>query len=120
MANSHKGEVAFEAGGKKRTLRFDTNAICILEEDLGLSIAEIAAQLKSGRVSAIRAALRAGLNGGGDLTATLRKAGELIDELGYERAVALVSDAFALAFPKAAKEAGPPKGAGAGTGKRSS
>lgn len=120
MPNPHKGEIAFEAGGVERKLRFDTNAICMVEEDLDLSVAEIAARLNAGRLSVVRAALRAGLVGGGDLTATLREAGEIIDEITYARAVDLLSQAFALAFPPPEEGARPQKGGGAGTGKRSS
>lgn len=116
MANPHKGEVAFEAGEQTRTLRFDTNAICIAEEDLDLGVDQIISRLNSGRLSVVRVLYRAGLVG----NVTLPQAGEIIDELGHARAMELLSEALALAFPKADDSGPPPKGEKVGTGKRSS
>lgn len=117
MANPHRGEVAFEAAGQSWSLRFSTNALCTLENDLDLGIGEIVETMQtSPRLSTLRAVLRAGLSQEIDQ----RRAGELIDELGFDRVRELISDAFALAFPSAveaeAEDVRPRKGAKAGGG----
>ena len=120
MANPHRGEVTFEAGGKNQTLRLDTNAICDLEDQLDLSIVDIGRLLDAGRISIVRAAFRAGLvNGDGGMT--LAEAGDIIDEIGYEQAATHLSKALERAFPtpQAGDDASPRK-AGGGTGKRTS
>src|SRR4249920_3745192 len=63
MANPHKGEVEFEAGGRMRTLRLDTNAMCELEEEFDMGIMRVLAHLELGRMTDIRRIFRAALDG---------------------------------------------------------
>jgi len=62
MSNPYRGEVAIEIGGKRRTLRFDLNALAEIEQALGLRglDATLAALSNLGYREA-RAALWAGL-----------------------------------------------------------
>lgn len=123
MSNVHKGEVTFEAGGKLQTLRLDTNALCALEEDLNIGVGEMAVLLDGGRISVMRACIRVGVVNGNGTTAsmTLEEAGNLIDEIGYQRAMDLISKTLERTFtPQQEGEEPNPPTAGAGTGKRSS
>lgn len=115
MANPHRGEVAFDAAGRRHTIRFDTNAICSLEDELGMGFGEIAAHAARVHVSTIRAALRAGLGGDG----TIDEAGAIIDEIGLRQAVTLLTEAFIRAYPREddkTRRSRPQRGGAAGTG----
>lgn len=112
MANPHKGEVSFEVRGKKRTARLNTNAICELEDELGMSVDGISSRMVSGYLGTLRSVLRASLH---DST-TMEEAGEIIDELGPRRVVEVMIEAFNLAFPSPEEAPSPPKGGKAGTG----
>lgn len=117
MANPHKGEVTFEAKGETWTLRYNTNVICSLEDELDMGIEDILERLQdSPRMSRVRTVFRYGL---GDVSEEL--AGDLIDEIGIRRAANMFGEAFKRAFPTPGPGGGarPPKGAAAGTGKRS-
>ncbi|WP_112383353.1 hypothetical protein [Sphingomonas carotinifaciens] len=93
------GAVTFEAGGRTRTLRFSTNALCLAEEHLGKRTLEIATELEMGvGVRTLRALFWAG---GDDQQATMAQVGDLIDEIGVRKATDLALDAFAAAFPVA-------------------
>lgn len=99
--------VEFEAGGKRRELRFDVNAMCRLEADFaGLPIDRVAERLQPATgmptITDIRAAFRAGLVGG----ATLDEAGEIMSEVGIAEAGRLIGAAMQLAFPDAAQAEG--------------
>lgn len=120
MANPHKGEVTFEADGKTHTLRLDTNAICSLEDEIGIGILEIMRRMDSGVMSTLRTAYQCALVNGSTPGLSLAEVGELIDELGYARAATLLSKALEFAFPPAAAEGegANPRRAGAGTTKR--
>lgn len=115
MANPHKGEVSFEASGKTWSLRYSTNALCELEDDLDRGIGDVIESLQtSPRLNMLRAVLRAGLSGH---KVNQQQAGDLIDELGFDRTRELIGTAFARAFPPV-EEAGdgerPRKGGGTG------
>lgn len=107
MANAHKGEIAFEAGGKSYTLRFSTNAICELENALDRSIISISQDLvnaeknpESLRFSTLRAILWAGLREHHP-GMTLVEAGDVMTEIGgLSKAVELIAEGFTLAFPE--------------------
>jgi hypothetical protein len=112
MANPRRGEVGFEAGGRRHVLRMGMNAICTLEAELGLSIVEIAEKLRTSRqMLLLRTVFRAALAEG----ASDDEAGELIDEVTINRAVELLGEAFQLSFPPG-DDADPPSAAGAGNG----
>ncbi|TZG26507.1 hypothetical protein [Sphingomonas montanisoli] len=99
------GAVPFEAGGKARQLRFSTNALCLLEERLEVTTLAVATELEFGvSMRTLRGLFWAGC---GEADMTLASAGDMIDELGAAKAVALAKDAYSAAFPIA--EAGAPK-----------
>jgi len=98
MANPHKGEVEFAAGGRTRTLRLDTNAMCELEAEFDLGIMRVLAHLELGRMTDIRRIFRAALDGKPSLEETT----DIIDELGgYLPAANLLEKTVRLAFPTA-------------------
>jgi hypothetical protein len=113
MANPHKGEVTFEADGKTYTVRLNTNTICSLEAELGVSFGEITRQLDGFNFMTLRSVVRGVLGNG----ASLAQAGTIIDELGYAQAVGHVMEAYRLAYPAADDtDPSPRMGSGAGTG----
>lgn len=128
MSNPHRGDVAFEAGGKAYTLRYSANAICELETAFDKGFIAIATDMAAWeknprlmRLGAIRTLFWAGLQ---DHHPDIdqKVAGELVLELGgIEKAADLIMEALKLAFPEAAAKVGarPPKRGGAGTGSRS-
>lgn len=115
MANPHKGEVSFAVGGKARTVRLSTNAICVLESELGLGVDSISARMVQGYLSVLRSVLRVALNDG----TTDEEAGDMIDELGPRKTVEILIRTFKLAFPDTTADADPPTGGEAGTGPNS-
>jgi hypothetical protein len=107
--------VAFEAGGSARLLRYDFNALCRVEDvfgcDINSAIALLSPESGAPNMRDVRKLFCAGLGG----VVTLEKAGEIIEELGIEKCVAMIGDAFARAFPsgEAAGEAAAGNGPGA-------
>ena len=95
MANPHRGEVQFEAGGKQHTIRLSTNAICSLETELGVGFGEITRRLDGFNFLTLRSVMRGAL---GPAT-TIAEAASVIDELGYAEAVNQVMEAYRLAYP---------------------
>ena len=98
--NPHRGEVSFELdSGEAFTLQFTIDAICTLEELLDKSSVEIFGLLARGRISALRAAMWAGLQARHPKI-TVREAGEMIlRSKGEEKALPLVMRAMSHAFP---------------------
>lgn len=94
-----RGRVTFEVKGEERALRFTTNAVCNLEEAANMGIAEIGAELESGRVRL--GLLRLLLWAGSTKSLTVEEAGDLIDEIGVMGAVEIIGRAFGAAFPDA-------------------
>lgn len=99
MANKHRGELGFEVDGAKHVIRFSANAICELEDDLGLNVKQIGEQMQDAdklRMSTVRtmfcAAMREGE--GVDNAAALT----VFRRLSPAEAMKIVVDAFALAF----------------------
>lgn len=106
--------VDFEAGGKRRELRFDVNAMCRLEAAFGgLSIDRVAERLQPQdgppRLTDIRAAFAAALVGG----ATLDEAGDIMSEIGMDVAARLIGEAMQAAMPAPDARAGAGKPAAA-------
>jgi len=113
-----KGEVGFTAGDMAYTLAFTINALCALEDRLGIGVAEVGAQMgENMRISTLRTVFWAGLQAHHD--ATEEQAGDIITQVGAGEAGQLIAKAFAAAFPEAAKGTGRPQKAAAGTGKSS-
>lgn len=101
--------MTFEAGGSTRELRFTANNLCRLEEATGRGVTEIAAGMANGmRISDLRMMLWAGIDG-----ISLDQAGEIIDEIGFERIGDLIGEAFTAAFPSVDDNGGPGNGKGA-------
>lgn len=112
MANPHKGEVGFDAGGTAYKLSFSANALCELEDQLDKGINEISEALgdaKKLRLKTLRAVFWAGLLDHHE-GISIKAAGEIVTMLGVGPAVALIGKAFERAFPEAeAEKADPPK-----------
>lgn len=73
-----RGYVEIELGGKTRTLHFDANAICDLEERMGRGIGAIMSEEAAGFYT-VRALLWAGLKHE-DRGLTLERAGRLLND----------------------------------------
>ena len=98
MANPLKGEVGFKAGSGDFVLVYDFNALCTLEEDLGVGVEEIGEKLNS--VSSLRTVFRAGLEAKHGRMTDI-EAGNLIHQVGLTKAGDLVVKALKAAFPEA-------------------
>ncbi len=102
------GAVTFDGGGKPRSLRFTTNALCLLEDRINLTTLEVGRELAFGKqmpLAVSKKTLRAIYWAGcGDLT--LDEAGDLIDSIGQARAVELAIEAYDAAFPDAVETGG--------------
>ena len=105
MANSVRGEVAFEVEGRDYKLVLDFNALCEVEDVLGADGMDLA------RPKAIRAIFWAALlRHHPDVT--VQDAGDLIGALGLERAGEVVAEAMnrsGLAGGDGQAAANPPK-----------
>lgn len=109
MANRRKGEVELEAGDTIVTLRFSTNAICSLEEDLGVGINELGEKMSDPsqfKLSMLRSIVRACVTE----EVSPQEAGDIIDAAGIEATGEAIGRAFQAAFPNA-------KGSSEGNGK---
>lgn len=110
MANPVKGEVSFEANEKVYKMRFSANALCELEDQVGMGINAIATQLADPnnlRLKTVRAVFWASLlDYHPDIT--LRQAGDLVTEINMTEALKLITKAFELTFQDAPKVR-PPK-----------
>lgn len=116
MANPHRGEVQFEAGGKSYTLRLTTNTICALEAELGVPFGDITRRLDGFSFLTLRAAMRGAL--GANTSAA--EASAVIDELGYAEAVNQFMEAYRLAYPLPnGEDTSPRMGGETGTGSSS-
>jgi hypothetical protein len=113
-----KGGVSFEADDKRYTMTFSINAMCEIEEELDMGITDIGEIMSAGqvRMKHLRAMFRAGLvDNHPDMTTA--QAGDLMTELGPQRAADIIGEAFTAAFPsEKAGPANPPKKRRAGIG----
>jgi len=128
MDNVHKGEVSFEAGGASYVMRRSWNSICELEGLTGqgfyaLSMelaswgppldangkpkketsAQVEARVRKIRGSTLRAVFCSMLRDRRP-EFTLREAGDLMDELGTDRTLELVMQAFERGNPESKGE----------------
>ncbi|HEY8342927.1 MAG TPA: hypothetical protein VIK75_08050 [Calditerricola sp.] len=96
-ANKHRGEVELKAGDKTYVLRYTTNSLVRLEDELGKPAMELGESFHEAR-----ALFWAGLlHAHPDLT--MEQAGEIMDEVGFTEAVLKATEALKLAFPGAVK-----------------
>lgn len=123
MANRVRGDVGLLLGGQAFTLCFDINALCALEDGLGVDVSELG-DLMGGSVKlkTIRTLLWAGLqHHHAGITET--EVGQVMQIADLAEVAQKVSEAFAAAFPTpeaGQSAAGPRKApARAGTGKTS-
>ncbi len=111
MSNPHKGELSFATGGKTFTFVFSINAVCALEDELGMGVNAIAAMLsdpKQMRLGLMRSLFRCGLSDNHP-DVDDAEAGRLMSALGAADAMRLVGDAFRLAFPAEEHDSVPPQ-----------
>lgn len=116
MANPVKGEVSFKVDEQEFILLYDFNALCTIEADLGVDVAEVGERLASPTM--IRSIFRVGLEARHGLMSDL-EAGNLIHRVGVQPAAELIAKAFQAAFPAADEsvEGKVPAKKKAGTGK---
>ncbi|MDD2870238.1 GTA-gp10 family protein [Neomegalonema sp.] len=113
MANPVKGEVGFEVDGTSYKFVLSTNALCELEDAVGLPVSRFGEMLAAPSMRQVRAIFWAGLidhHPG----ITPPEAGRLMDRLSVAERDSLLERAFRLAFP----EAGTPQKGAAGNGPR--
>ena len=110
-----QGNVKFADGEATRSLVFDINALCALEEEFGCAIADIGAMLSpvkvaedgtvtqtTVKISNVRQIFRTGLIADWpDGEPSIREAGEIMGRMGLAEAARLVGEAFQAAFPEA-------------------
>lgn len=110
MANPLRGEASFEAQGQVWTMVLDFNTLVSLEKETGSTLQELFELLKPERLSlgTIRSFFKCSLEENhGDVTD--REAGNLIGEIGIEKAATLLSEAVNdMQAPVAKAPAGPP------------
>ena len=106
MGNKQNGEVSFRALSKDWVLRYGINGLCRLEDETGKSAIEVASSLNTEdgeggaaiKISDIRLVFFCGLVGQ-HADVTLEQVGDIIDDIGIERAGPLLGEAFSAAFP---------------------
>jgi hypothetical protein len=99
VAVAIKGEVGFKAADQNWTLVYDFNALCSIEEELEVDVANVATRL--GSPSVIRSVFRIGLAAYHGAMSDI-EAGRLIHDLGAQAAAEIIGKAFQAAFPEAA------------------
>jgi hypothetical protein len=101
MANKQKGEVDLRVGGKVYTLRYSTNAICVLEAAFDDDVQSIAKRFedaeKGVRMSDVRHFFHAALIDNHPEIG-LDEAGLIITDAGIDVAMSAASDAFQAMF----------------------
>jgi len=114
-------EVRVETAGGVVRLRFTVAALCALESDLDLGVAEIGAKLAAPggfRLDLARRFVRAAMVHANP-EASLDEAAALMDDVGIVETIGRAAEAFRLAFPQEGGEAGdadPPAAAAGGSG----
>ncbi|MEC9433872.1 MAG: hypothetical protein VYD87_13295 [Pseudomonadota bacterium] len=102
MGNRLRGEVEVVTSDGAITFRFTTNALCALEEDMNMGVAEIGALLSDTarfRIATARKFVRAAMVHRRP-DATEDDAGALMDDVGVVEAINAAASAFQLAFPQ--------------------
>ncbi|NOX39760.1 MAG: hypothetical protein GXP05_04400 [Alphaproteobacteria bacterium] len=110
MGNSTRGTVTFDAGGKKYTLQYSTNALCELEDAADLPLADILTGMaKSMSIRTARLLFWAGLGDNHEITT--KEAGLLMDKMGGVAGIMpVIEKAIAASMPEDTSE-GKTKGA---------
>ncbi|ORE90193.1 hypothetical protein ATO13_23196 [Stappia sp. 22II-S9-Z10] len=105
MGAQRNGELMFQALGRNLILVFDFNALCTIEDELDVAVSELQAVMQSPRMKQIRTIFRVGLSRHQPNVDDI-VAGEIIGDVGMQRAANLIGEAFAAAFPQADGEGG--------------
>lgn len=90
-----RGKVRFTVGEAEHVLHFTVNRLCDLEEETGESVMHYAEALgQPGAIGLrdVRRLMRFGLG------STEAEAGDIVQEIGLQRSVALIGEALAAAF----------------------
>ena len=100
-----KGTVEFEAGGKAYSMRLSTNAQVRYQRAAGETFLDglTAVQKNPSDLDRLRRLIWASMSHTGDLSEDT--AGDIMDEIGIETAIAKLSEAVTAAFPKASADA---------------
>lgn len=117
MANPIKGEVSFESEGRQFKLVYNYNALCELEDLLGVGVNQIndlLADTKKMKLSTVRAVFWAGLREHHP-EIDIRRAGEMITQLKVP-AIELVAKGLQLASPDPEAKGKGPQEPGAAAG----
>ncbi len=99
MASSLRGVIPFNCEGEKYQLKMDFNAICSLEEELGISVDKLGETITSG-ARTLRSVFRIALSAHHPAMTDMQ-AGELITTVGPEKVALLIVEAVTAAFPQA-------------------
>lgn len=104
------GAVEFEAGGVAYSMRLSTNAQVRYQRAAGETFLEglTAVQKNPSDLDRVRSLIWAAMSHTGDLTQDA--AGDIMDLLGIEVAIAKLSEAVTVAFPKASAAAASAEG----------
>lgn len=111
MANALKGEVEVKAGDETLILVLDINGLIEVEEQVGLDLEAILQGLTSISLKVDRALIWAAMQKH-HAPCNLLRAGEIVQQLGFKGAHAMVIKLMAAAMPEVVrekKEARPPK-----------
>jgi len=95
--NPHKGESILKVGDREYKIKFTTNCMCLMEDELGIPIIQI---YKNMGMRECRVLVWGGLKHYQPDT-TLERAGEILDQVGNEECMGKVAEAFINAFPEA-------------------
>lgn len=116
---AENGLTRFEALGQEWSLRFDINAFCRIEDELGIqSVAEFQTVLREQlSFRKLRTLFACGLSP----ASSEEQAGSIMSEIGLDRASAMLTECIQAAFPNAGgnpspKGTAPAKSKKAGTG----
>lgn len=109
MANKAKGEVDLQVGDKVYVLRYSVNALCNLEDALGVPIFEYFSNLsKIPSFNDTRKIFWAGLSENNPRP-TLEEAGEIVSTVGLTVANEHMMAALNLGMPKVKESTGDPE-----------
>ena len=115
MANSERGEVKIEAGGKAYVLRLGINALIEIQRELGVeSEEELFKKFGAGsrKLETLRTCAWKGIRTDSGEPITEEQAGDLIDAVGLEAFPKKLQEALRLAMP-----ATPGNGSSSGPGR---
>lgn len=102
--NKERGEVEIAYSGEKYLLRYSTNSLCELEDQVKMTIPEILAHFTGGAnlgLKMLRAVLWAGLLEHHEKdSVTIEMAGKIIDELSSIKVLEAVQTALIASFPE--------------------